>query len=217
MGLEPRVAVELAVRLCDRAASMFPEVWFCPSFSTQARPELLDEMLGAVAETGVRHFNIPDSSGVATPDEIAQLVGRVVRMGVECGVHCHDDFGLGLVNTLAGVAAGAQYADATVNGYGERAGNCSLEQLAVALAHLFGGSISVDLSHLRLLSQEVAARAGREIAPDAAIVGRDAFAQKLDAHVRLTERDPTLLEPFDPALVGNERRVAMGREVVNTR
>jgi isopropylmalate/homocitrate/citramalate synthase len=190
--------------------SRFPEVWFCPSFATQSTPEVLNSMLDAVASTGVRHFNLPDSSGVAVPEEIVELVRPYAQRGWELGIHCHNDFGLCLANTVAGLGAGARYADVTVNGYGERAGNCSLEQLSVALVYLFGASVSVDLSRLRRLSQEVAARAGREIAPDAAIVGRDAFAQKLDAHVRLTELDPTMLEPFDPALVGNERRVAIG-------
>ncbi|HKP19154.1 MAG TPA: hypothetical protein VJT84_11790, partial [Gaiellaceae bacterium] len=125
-------------------------------------------------------------------------------------VHCHDDFGLALANTLAGIAAGARYADVTVNGYGERAGNCSLAELATALVQLLGAGVGLDLTNLHALAHGVAARTGREIAPDDPVVGRDAFAQKLDAHVRLTELDPTLLEPYDPALVGNERRLAVG-------
>jgi isopropylmalate/homocitrate/citramalate synthase len=210
MGLEARRAIELAARLTSKAAARFPEVWFCPSFATQADPDVLEAMVGAVAETGVRHFNVPDSSGVASPGDVALLIRRLANRGWDLGIHCHDDFGLGLANTLAGIAAGARYADVTVNGYGERAGNCSLAPLATALALLFGARTSVDLTKLHGLAHEAAARVGREIDPDSAVVGRDAFAQKLDAHVRLTERDPSLLEPFDPVLVGNERRLAVG-------
>ncbi|HKP17933.1 MAG TPA: hypothetical protein VJT84_05590, partial [Gaiellaceae bacterium] len=92
MGLDPRRAIELAARLTAKAMPSFAEVWFCPSFATQAEPAFLDEMLAAVAESGVRHVNIPDSSGVASPGEIAQLVGRFAGKGWELGVHCHDDF-----------------------------------------------------------------------------------------------------------------------------
>jgi isopropylmalate/homocitrate/citramalate synthase len=210
MGLDARKATELSTHLTSSAIDRFPEVWFCPSFATQANPDTLTEMLDAVAETGVRHFTIPDSCGVAAPADIASLIGRFAHKGWDLGIHCHDDFGLGLANTLAGIAAGARYADVTVNGYGERAGNCSFEQLATALAQLFGATTSVDLSTLHGLAHGVASLVGRSIAPDAAVVGRDVFAQKLDAHVRLTDRDPSLLEPFDPAIVGNARRLAVG-------
>ena len=210
MGLGARQAIELSTRLTSKAKDRFPEVWFCPSFATQANPDVLNEMLDAVAATGVRHFNIPDSAGVAAPADIALLIERFAQAGWDLGIHCHDDFGLGVSNTLAGIAAGARYADATVNGYGERAGNCSLEQLATTLTQLFGATTSVNLDKLHGIAHGVAALVGRGIAPDAAVVGRDAFAQKLDAHVRLTDRDPSLLEPFDPAIVGNERRVAVG-------
>jgi isopropylmalate/homocitrate/citramalate synthase len=80
----------------------------------------------------------------------------------------------------------------------------------VALTQLFATDLSVDLAKLHVLAWDVAERAGRTIEPDTPIVGRDAFAQKLDAHVLLTERDPSLLEPYDPALVGNKRRIAVG-------
>ncbi len=211
MGLDPAVAISLSGRLCAAAVEAFPEVWFCPSFAPVSRPEVLDEMLETVAAAGVSHFNIPDSSGVAAPAEMAALIGRFAgRPGWTVGVHTHNDFGLGVANALAAIAAGARAADVTVNGYGERAGNCSLEQLVAALEQLFGATTSIDLTKLHGLSRDVAARAGRAVAPDAPIVGRDAFAQKLDAHVRLTELDPTLLEGLDPAVVGNTRRLAVG-------
>jgi isopropylmalate/homocitrate/citramalate synthase len=211
MGLDPGVAISLSGRLCEAAVEAFPDVWFCPSFAPVSRREVLDEMLATVFAAGVSHFNIPDSSGVAAPAEMAALVERFAgRPGWTVGVHTHNDFGLAVANALAAIAAGARAADVTVNGYGERAGNCSLEQLAAALEQLFGASTSLDITKLHDLSRDVALRVGRAIAPDAPIVGRDAFAQKLDAHVRLTDLDPTLLEGLDPATVGNTRRLAVG-------
>lgn len=209
-GLDAAEAIRLSAHLGRLAAGRFAEVWFCPSFATQANPDTLTEMFDAVAETGVRHFNIPDSSGVATPAEIVQLMRHCAGNGRELGIHCHNDFGLGLANTVAGLSAGATYADVTVNGYGERAGNCSLAELGAALHELFDGRTSLNLARLHDVSHSVAQLAGRTVALDAPIVGRDTFSQKLDAHVKLTDRDPTLLEPFDPATVGNQRRLAIG-------
>jgi isopropylmalate/homocitrate/citramalate synthase len=148
---------------------------------------------------------------VAGPERIAQLVTQIKDLtGGEVGVHCHDDFGLALANTLAGLQAGANLADSSLLGLGERAGNCATEELAVALELLYGVATGVDLERLTGLAEYVSEVTGVPISPAKAVVGSDAFSQKLDMHVALTRKDPSLLEPFPPQRVGNRRRLRLG-------
>jgi isopropylmalate/homocitrate/citramalate synthase len=182
-----------------------------PSFVTLADERFLRAVYRAGAQAGARHFGIADSTGVASPERIVSLVGLVRETtGGEVGVHCHDDFGLALANTLAGIGAGATLADASLLGLGERAGNCATEELAVALELLYGSGTGIDLEQLTPLAEHLSQVTGFPISTSKAIVGGDAFSQKLDMHVALTRSDPTLLEPFPPERVGNRRRLRLG-------
>lgn len=197
-------AVQLSLRVAPGAS-------LDPSFVTLADEPFLRRVYRAGADAGARHFGVADSTGIAGPERIADLV-RMVReaTGGEVAIHCHDDFGLALANTLAGIAAGAGAADASLLGLGERAGNCATEELAVALELLYGMSTGVRLDLLTPLAEHVSAVTGFPIATSKSIVGADAFSQKLDMHVALTRSDPGLLEPFPPERVGNRRRLRLG-------
>jgi isopropylmalate/homocitrate/citramalate synthase len=212
MGFSGDQALERIAASVRRATQLVPFVSFDPSFVTIAEPEFIKRAYATARDVGARHFGLADSTGVASPERVAQLVTliREVTDGGDVGVHCHDDFGLALANTIAGLAAGATLADASVLGLGERAGNCALEELAVALKVLYGVETGVGLDHLTALAEYVSAISGWQISPAKSIVGHDAFSQKLDMHVALTRKDPTLLEPFPPALVGNRRRLRLG-------
>jgi isopropylmalate/homocitrate/citramalate synthase len=191
---------------------LVPEVSFDPSFVTLADPGFLREVYSAAAEAGAQRFGVADSTGVASPERIGELVRMVreVTGGGAVGVHCHDDFGLALANTLAGLAAGADLADASVLGLGERAGNCAIEELALALQVLYQVDAGVRLDRLTALAQSVSQATGVPIPAAKAVVGADVFSQKLDMHVALTQRDPSLLEPYPPQTVGNRRRLRLG-------
>jgi 2-isopropylmalate synthase len=195
-----------------RSKELVPTVSFDPSFVTMAEPAFLAEVYGTAAEAGADHFGIADSTGIATPERIGELVTLVRKATGDrpVGVHCHDDFGLALANTLAGIFAGAVLADASVLGLGERAGNCCIEELALTLDLLYEIETGVLLDRMTALAEYVSEVARVPIPPAKAVVGADVFSQKLDMHVALSQSDPSLLEPYSPAVVGNRRRLRLG-------
>lgn len=212
MGLSRRDAIRRSEETVAFAGSLGVEVWFGPSFASVAAPEHLGEMYRVAASLGASHFTVTDTLGVATPAVIARLVGLVQETtdGGSVGVHCHDDLGLATANTLAGLLAGAHSADCTLNGYGERAGNCPLDEVATALAVLYGCRTGIRLDLLTTVARRVSEMVGVPLPVAKPVTGSDVFAQKLEIHVKLTDRDPTLLEPFPPELVGNARSVRLG-------
>ncbi len=194
------------------AAAHVREVWFCPSFSSLSEEGHLRNMLRTAKSSGAVRFNLPDSSGVARPSGMRRLVqvGLEATDGAPVGIHCHNDFGLAVANTIAGLEAGASAADVSVNGYGERAGNCPLEELTVALELLYDVRTGIAMEKLTELSRWAADATKVPLARSKAVSGEEVFAQKLDIHVRLTDKDGTLLEAYPPGLVGNSRRICLG-------
>jgi isopropylmalate/homocitrate/citramalate synthase len=128
--------------------------------------------------------------------------------GLPIGVHCHNDFGLVVANTVAGVLAGAQLVDVAVNGLGDRAGNAPLEEVAAALELLYGLDTSIDLSRLTELSQTFALASGRALPPNKPVTGPGVFAHVLPTHVAAIEADRRSIQPFEPELVGNVQHLA---------
>jgi isopropylmalate/homocitrate/citramalate synthase len=126
-------------------------------------------------------------------------------------VHCHNDFGLALANTLAAAEAGASILDATVNGLGERAGNTCLDELAVALERFYGVQTGIHLEALYGLAHEVSRWTGVPLPAHKPLVGDNAFAHKLEGHVRGVMAAPHLYEPIAPETVGNTRRIPIGK------
>jgi isopropylmalate/homocitrate/citramalate synthase len=181
------------------------------SFAPQADPAVLDGICAAAASAGARWVALADSLGTARPQDIAALVAQASRHRIPVSVHCHDDLGLAIANSLAGVEAGARRVEASVLGLGERSGNARLEVLAVALLLQFEADSGIRLDRLCRATATIAGLARVDIPPEAPVVGRHAFATKLDVHVRLAQRDSGALMPFDPALVGNKRQVVAGK------
>lgn len=193
----------------DRGAA---KIVFGPSFATQADLGLLVQMYRVAADEGADEFLINDSLGVARPDSIARLVREVAKaVSGPVGVHCHNDFGLAVACSLAGAEAGAMRVDLCVNGIGERGGNASLEEFVIALRCLYGVDIGIRTELLMSLSERVAAILRMDIPGNKPVVGCNAFAQKLDIHVRVAAEHPDLFEPYDPALVGNRRWIRLGK------
>lgn len=191
----------------------YEEVFYGPSFATQADIDYLLTMYRAALDSGADVISLADSLGTARPDAIRYMVARMREVAPDAGIrlHMHDDYGLALANTLAGVEAGANWIEVTVNGLGERAGNCCLEELAVALEGLYGVETGVELGNLYALSHLVARLTGTEIPPMKPVVGANTFANKLEIHLQAVATNPGLMEPFDPALVGNRRSIKLGR------
>lgn len=184
-------------------------VAFTPSDATRADPTFLVELWKAAAAAGASRVYVADSVGAATPEIVAFLVGQAAQAAqLPVGVHCHNDFGLGVANTLAGVMAGADRVDVAVNGLGDRAGNAALEEVVAALELLYELDTGVALGGLTELSQRFAREAGRALAPNKPISGPSVFAHVLPTHASAIEADTRAIQPFEPDLVGNVQRLS---------
>jgi isopropylmalate/homocitrate/citramalate synthase len=208
LGVTPAQAIERAEMAVARAAQGAALIGFLPSDSTRADPRFLDDLWRAVAAAGASRVYVADSMGAGTPDLIAWLVARARKAaGIPVGVHCHNDFGLVVGNTLAGVMAGAEIVDVAVNGLGDRAGNAPLEEVVAALELLYEIETEVELSALTDLSQLFARAASRPLHPNKPISGPSVFVHTLPTHKAAIEADSRSIQAFEPELVGNTQRL----------
>ncbi len=198
--------VKLARELCD-------DVEFSPEDAARTEPEFLAQVVEAVIEAGATTVNIPDTVGYTVPEEFAQLF-RYLRQhvrgigGVTLSVHCHDDLGMAVANSLTAVLAGARQVECTVNGIGERAGNCSLEEVVMALrtrAAYFGVRTGVDSTRLYPTSRLVSNITGMPIPRNKAVIGENAFAHESGIHQHGMLRHHSTYEIMRPEDVGFSR------------
>lgn len=154
-----------------------------------------------------------DTVGVLTPERAHSLFSDLVKSfpNVTFGVHCHDDFGMAVANSIAALRAGAKEVHTTVNGIGERAGNAALEEVAVALKLLYGIDVPIKLNLLYEASMLVSKLTGVQVQPNKAIVGENAFAHESGIHTHAILNNPTTYEPIPPSLVGRTRRLVVGK------
>ena len=196
-----------AVRRCKGHTD---DVEFSAEDATRSDPDFLCEVVAAVLEEGATVINIPDTVGYTFPEEYAKLI-RTLRAqvpGLEraiLSVHCHNDLGLAVANSLAAVAAGARQVECTINGIGERAGNASLEELIMAL-HVrqdqFEFDTGVNTTELYRSSQLLSNITGVPVQPNKAIVGKNAFAHEAGIHQHGVLASPMTYEIMTPASVG---------------
>jgi isopropylmalate/homocitrate/citramalate synthase len=185
---------------------------FGPTDATRTEIEFLKKVCASAVEAGARRLSLNDTLGVAKPAAIKYLVEQVKSVvDVPIGLHCHNDFGLALANTLAGLEGGAQIVDVSVNGLGDRCGNTSLDELAVALKELYHIELKIKMEKLSELAKLVEHLTQVKIPHNKPIVGQDAFAEKTDSHVLAKTKMPFIFEPFDPAMVGNRSWIAIGK------
>ena len=187
---------------------------------TAARTDLdyLTEVSKAVIAAGARTVNIPDTVGYSIPSEFGALIGYVVReLGDSAivSVHCHDDLGLAVANSIAAVQAGARQVECTINGIGERAGNCSLEEVVMILktrADIFPFYTAVNTEHLYSASELLASLITFGPQPNKAIVGCNAFAHEAGIHQDGYLKEKTTYEIIDPRTVGvPEGKLVLGK------
>jgi 2-isopropylmalate synthase len=181
-----------AVRAVELARSYTDDVEFSPQDATRTDFEFLVDMVAAVVEAGATTVNIPDTVGYALPHDfgrwIAQLHERVpaiAERGVVISVHCHNDLGLAVANSLEAVRNGARQVEVAVNGIGERAGNCSLEEVVMAIrtrADILGVDHGVNTPELTRTSKLVSSLTGYGVQKNKAVVGSNAFAHESGIH-----------------------------------
>ncbi len=198
---EAVAAVELARRYVD-------DVEFSAEDGARTEPEYLEKISRAVVAAGARTVNIPDTVGYSTPKEFSVLIGRIVKALGDCAivsVHCHDDLGLAVANSLAALDAGARQIECTINGIGERAGNCSLEEVVMILktrVDAYPYHTGIQTEHLYSASQLLSSVITFGPQPNKAIVGRNAFAHEAGIHQDGYLKEKTTYEIIDPRSVG---------------
>ncbi|EMA42627.1 (R)-citramalate synthase [Halobiforma nitratireducens] len=169
----------------------------------------LEELAETALDAGADRFCFADTVGHTGPEHTATAVSRLAEHG-PVSAHTHDDLGLGVTNALAAVSAGADLVHCTVDGLGERAGNVALEEVAIALEHVYGVE-TVALERLYELAQLVSRATGVQLPPNKAVVGENAFTHESGIHTDGTLKDDRMYEPYPPETVGRERRLALGK------
>ncbi len=172
------------------AKSYVDDVEFSAEDAIRSEPEFLAEVMAAVVDAGAMTVNVPDTVGYTTPEEIGRLIAYLRDQlpedsGVILSAHCHDDLGMAVANSLAAVKAGARQVECTINGIGERAGNCALEEIVMALktrADYFDAETGIDTRKLYPASRQLAAVIGSFVPANKAIVGENAFAHEAGIH-----------------------------------
>jgi 2-isopropylmalate synthase len=208
---EAVAAVELARRYVD-------DVEFSAEDGARTEPDFLERISRAVVDAGARTVNIPDTVGYSVPEEYGAIIGRVARAlgdSAVVSVHCHDDLGLAVANSIAAVQAGARQIECTINGIGERAGNCSLEEVVMAFKtrqDRLPFHTNIVSEHLFAASQLLASTITFGPQPNKAIVGRNAFAHEAGIHQDGYLKEKTTYEIIDPKTVGvPEGKLVLGK------
>lgn len=185
---------------------------FSAEDATRTELNYLKDIYGAVQDAGADFINVPDTVGVMVPASMSLLVSELKKnIKIPISVHCHDDFGLAVANTLSAVEVGAQQAHATINGLGERAGNASLEEVVMALVTSYGIKTNIKTELLVDTSQLVSRITGVKMPPNKAIVGENAFAHEAGIHVHGVLQKAETYEPITPEMVGHTRKIVLGK------
>ncbi|MFQ6134403.1 MAG: 2-isopropylmalate synthase [Nitrososphaerales archaeon] len=205
-------ALEKAVEAVEHCKSHGVVVEFSAEDATRSEPAYMKEVFKAVCKAGADRIDIPDTVGVITPEKMFQLVSDVKTVvDVPISLHCHNDFGLAVANTLAGIDAGAKTAHVAVNGLGERAGNASLEEFVMALYCLHRRKTNINTKLIYETSRLVSRITGIAIQPNKAIVGENAFGHESGIHTHGVLTMPLTYEPMEPKLVGRRRWIQAGK------
>lgn len=187
-------------------------VEFSAEDATRTDIDYLRKVYVTAQEAGADRINIPDTVGISSPQMIARVAKETISaVRIPVSIHCHDDFGLAVANSLAAIDAGAVQAHVTVNGIGERAGNTSMEELVMSLHSLYGIHTRIKTEMLYETSRLVAALTGVRVQVNKAIVGENAFGHESGIHTHGISEVPLTYEPYDPALVGRRRWFQAGK------
>jgi len=212
LNMTPDQVLERAIWAVDYAKKHGVQVEFSAEDATRSDRGFLIKVFKAAQEAGADRIDIPDTVGYATPEYISSLVQEVVdNITVPISMHCHDDFGHAVANSLAGINAGASCAHVTINGIGERAGNASLEEFVMALHCLYNRRTNIKSELLYETSKFVSNTMGIIVQPNKAIIGENAFGHESGIHTHGILNNPLTYEPISPELVGRKRWLQAGK------
>ncbi|MCH7653684.1 MAG: 2-isopropylmalate synthase [Chloroflexi bacterium] len=206
----PEEVLDMAVASVERAKSYCEDVEFSPMDATRTDEEYLYKMLEAVIKAGATTINIPDTVGYAMPWEFAQRIENIKKNvpnidEVVLSVHCHNDLGQAVSNSLAGVKAGVRQVEGCINGLGERAGNAALEEVIMAIEtrpDIYGVGTNIDTRQIYRTSRLVSDITGFPVQPNKAIVGANAFRHASGIHQDGVLKERSTFEIMDPQAIG---------------
>jgi 2-isopropylmalate synthase len=202
--------LEMSRIMVDRAKRYTNDIEFSPMDASRANPEFIYQVLEAVIAAGAKTINIPDTVGYAIPEEFGRLISGIFKNVKNIdkaivSVHCHDDLGLAVANSLEAVRQGARQVECTINGIGERAGNASLEEIVMSIetrSDLFNLKNSINTKQIYKTSRMISQLTGFAVQPNKAIVGANAFRHQSGIHQDGVIKMPITYEIIDPKKVG---------------
>jgi 2-isopropylmalate synthase len=219
LGMEPAEVLEKVSWSVAYARELVDEVEFSAEDATRSDPDFLAEVCRRAIAAGATIVNLPDTVGYLLPDELTAMLRRVVELcpelnDVELSVHCHNDLGLAVANSLAGIAAGATQVECTINGLGERAGNAALEEIVMAMRvrrDAMQAEDRIDARRLYTTSALVSQLTGYVVQRNKPVVGANAFAHEAGIHQDGVLKDVSTYQIIDPAEVGAMMSLPLGK------
>ena len=204
-------ALERSIRAVEYAKSHGLKLRFTVEDASRANPEYLAHFVSEISKAGADRIGIPDTVGVMLPEGMSRLV-RLARAATDkpIDVHCHNDLGLAVANSIAGVEAGADQIHVTIDGLGERVGIASLAETTMILKLLCGSERSFRFEMLSELSSLIANYTNNEIPRNRPLVGRNAYTHKAGTHLAAIVENPEAYELVPPKAVGNTRHLVFG-------
>lgn len=208
----PQEVLQQAVSAVKLAKSYCPEVEFSAEDATRSEPEFLYKIFQEVIKAGATIINVPDTVGYSQPEEFGKLIKGIVENvpnidQVIISVHCHNDLGLGVANSLESLKYGVKQIECTINGLGERAGNASLEEIVMAMhtrQDFYHKTTNIDTRYIYPTSRLVSRLTGFVVQPNKAIVGKNAFAHEAGIHQAGVLKDASTYEIMKPQTIGLE-------------
>jgi isopropylmalate/homocitrate/citramalate synthase len=214
LGIDREAMLERIVYAISFAVEQGITVAFFGVDGTRADPGYFETVYKTAVEAGAHEVVVVDTIGIATPEAVAELVGRTrewLGPGTPIHFHGHNDFGLATAAAVAAARAGANWIQGTVNGMGERAGNANLPEIALALRGLYGVETGLRLDRVRAFSDRLRALSGYELEPYKPLVGENLFRRESGA-VASQFHDPPAIEPYSSTLVGAKRSIVLGKK-----
>jgi 2-isopropylmalate synthase len=206
--------VDMAVEAVRYIKAHGCECLFSPMDATRTDVDYLVRICKAVEDAGADAINLPDTVGVAAPPAMRWLVGEVVKnVHIPIAVHCHNDFGLAVANSLAAVEAGAKQVQVTLNSLGERAGNADLAQTVMSLESIYDIRTGIKTKYLVESARMIERFSGIQVPPTMPIVGANAFSHESGIHSHGIIKESKTFEPgiMTPEMVGHMRRLVLGK------
>ncbi len=214
MGKSEDEVYDMAVKAVEYVVDHGIPCLFSPMDATRSEMPFLIRVCKGVEDAGATIINIPDTVGVMYPSAMKEFMAKIRKeIKIDLDVHCHNDFGMAVANTLAAVEAGCNQVQVSVNGLGERAGNADLEQVVMALKVLYGIKTDIKTKKIYPTSKLVERLTGVRVMPNFPIVGDNAFAHESGIHQHAVLKRAETFEPIKPEMVGARRRLVLGKHV----